>query len=51
MTYEAVKAAVEEYFSDTSRPASETLEGLEMLTLDIEGMMECLREDMGEELL
>lgn len=44
-TYEQVKALIEAYFSDTSRPAAETREGLEMLTLDIESMMEALDAD------
>lgn len=44
-TYEQAKKAVEAYFNDTSRPQAETLEGLEMLTLDIEGMMEAIHED------
>lgn len=44
-TYEQVKAVVEAYFADTTRPAADTLEGLEMLTLDIETMMEALNDD------
>lgn len=44
-TYEQVKAVVEAYFSDTTRRASETREGLEMLMLDIESMMEALDGD------
>lgn len=44
-TYEQVKKTIEAYFNDTSRPAAETREGLEMLTLDIESMMEAMDDD------
>lgn len=42
MTYEQAKAALEAYFSDTTRSVDETREGLEMLALDLEEMMQSM---------
>ena len=45
MTLEAIKQAIQDYFGDTSRPASETREGLLDIASHAEQLAEAIAED------
>jgi hypothetical protein len=45
MTTQDVIDTIERYFSDKSRPASETREGLEEIQAEVESMLDALTEE------
>ena len=49
MDYEQLRKAVQEFFADTSRSASETHDALCGLRDEIAGLIECLEDDMKED--
>ena len=40
---------ISDYFGDRSRTKQETLDGLEEISTELEGMMSCLEEELGKE--
>lgn len=50
MKYDEMKAAVEKFFSDTTRGKEETLHGLEAIQSEIEIMIDSIENDIDNEL-
>jgi hypothetical protein len=45
ITLSAVRKSIDDFFSDTSRPASQTREGLEEIREDVDAKLEAIAED------
>jgi hypothetical protein len=48
ITLDAVKKSINDFFSDTTRPASQTREGLEEIRDDVDSKLEALAEDAND---
>ena len=49
MEIEQIIEEINTYFGDKSRTKQETLDGLEEISTELEGMMSCLEEELGKE--
>lgn len=45
ITLSAVKKSIDDFFSDTTRPASQTREGLEEIRDDVDSKLQAIAED------